>query len=211
MDYNPTAAVETFVVAQPRVPMHIAELDRREGARLRTVYRIAHVRTAVDDGLARVVNISDEGMGLQLQFPVMLGDTLTVHLCEDVVLKGRVVWTCGANCGLQLADPVNSEALLRHLALLSSSASGRPLRIPVSKTAVARSERGLRKVEIQDVSQHGMKVRHDGSFTEGLQVKVSLASGTERRGVVRWSRDGIAGLMLLEPFSARELGSTTYL
>jgi hypothetical protein len=207
MDYSKTAIIGAFEVDGPNLSAPIVGNDRRADLRARTVYRIAQVRTRDDHGLARVLNISDEGLGLQLHIPVMLNDSISVHLSEDVVVHGRVAWTNGPDCGLQLASPIDSQALLHHLALQSRSSSGRPLRLPMSKTAVSRSELGLRRVEVQDVSQHGMKIRHDGKFSEGLQVKVSLGSGTERRGVVRWSRDGIAGLILLQPFTTRELGS----
>lgn len=208
MNSNPSITAQDFTAPSPWY--RPARSERRLSPRQRTVYRVAHVETREDSGLARIYNISDEGLGLQVHFPVMLGDTITVRLTEDIAIEGQVVWTSGADCGLQLSDPVDSEALLRAMAAQAGSTARRPLRLPVNKPAIARSERGIRKIEIQDVSQNGMKVVHDGSFTEGLRVKVSLASGLERRGVVRWSRGGIAGLILLEPFSASELGSTKH-
>ena len=208
MDIESPATVRTQIVASSSAQEGGAEIERRAALRQRAVYRVAHVHARDDDGLARVLNISDEGVGLKLHIPVMLGDMVTVQLAERVTFVGRVVWTCGADCGLRLEDPIDSEALLKELAVQANSKAQRALRIAVDKPAVARSEAGLRRIQVQDVSQYGMKIQHDGSFAEGLRVKVTMQSGTERRGVVRWSRDGIAGLMLLEPFSASELGST---
>lgn len=48
---------------------------------------------------------------------------------------------------------------------------------------------------------------HDGSLTEGLNVKITLASGLDRCGIVRWVKDKVAGVMLLEPLSVEALGS----
>lgn len=207
MDIEPAVFLNAQIVASSSAHHRGAEVDRRSARRQRAVYRVAHVETGNDNGLARVVNISDDGLGLKIHMPVMLGDVVTVHLTEHLAVAGSVVWTAGADCGLRLHNPIDSEALLREY---GSQALGKPLRaprVPIDRPAIARSEAGLRKVQVRDVSQHGMKVLHDGSFTEGLRVKVTLSSGIERRGVVRWSTGGIAGLILLEPFSAAELGS----
>lgn len=38
-------------------------------------------------------------------------------------------------------------------------------------------------------------------------IKIVLPSGLERAGVVRWTKDNSAGVMLLDPFTTQELGS----
>ncbi|TPG14666.1 PilZ domain-containing protein [Sphingomonas koreensis] len=181
--------------------------DRRSSPRLQTVLRVARVMTGTDQGFARVQNISDVGIGLQLHLPVLLGDALAVELADGVVINGRVVWTSGADCGLQLDQPIDSAALLVELAAQAKAGASRPLRLPVATPALTRSANGTRVVEVADVSQRGMKLRHDGSISDGLHVKITLPSGLKRSGVVRWSQDRIAGVLLLDPFSPEELGS----
>lgn len=181
--------------------------ERRRCDRLHHVCRVAHVVAANDEGLARVCNISDQGLGLEIYMPVHLGDRLTVYLSEDSAVSGKVVWTNNPECGLQLDDEIDSRALLRELGARAAKNDSRALRIPLRKAAVASSQDGLQLIDVKDVSQRGMKVGHDGSFREGLNVKVLMASGREREGVVRWSKDGFAGLMLIEPFCPSDLGS----
>lgn len=181
--------------------------ERRNAFRVQTVLRVGRVITNGDQGLVRVRNISDEGARLSLQIPVMLGEALTLELAENVQMTGHVVWTNGDNCGLKFDQHIDCGRLLASLAAFSEKATNRPIRIPVAKSAVTRGENGLRVAEVTDISQRGMKLRHDGSFAEGLHVKVTLPCGLARCGVVRWSEGDIAGLMLLEPFSAEELGS----
>ncbi|MEG3179527.1 PilZ domain-containing protein [Sphingomonas sp. LT1P40] len=181
--------------------------DRRSGMRVQTVFKIARVDNGNDQGFARVQNISDDGVRLRMQLPVCLGDRLVIELAENVTINGRVVWTDGADCGLQLDEQIDSPALLGQLALQARAATARPLRLKVATSALSRGANGTRVVEVADVSQRGMKLIHDGSFCEGLQVKITLPSGIERRGVVRWSQDRIAGVMFLEPFTPNELGS----
>lgn len=181
--------------------------DRRATARVQTVMRVGRAISDNDHGLARVRNISDDGVGLRLQIPVMLNDALTLELAEGVELSGRVVWTAGNDCGLKFDRSIDCAALLTDLARCAQQGSSRPIRLPVSISAVTRGENGIRLTHVSDISQRGMKLRNDGTFTEGLHVKVTLPSGLERRGVVRWSKDNFAGVMLTEPFSAEELGS----
>ena len=144
---------------------------------------------------------------LRLSLPVLLGDAIDIQLSETINVPGRVIWTHGAECGIKLAHAIDSGALLKHIADQTSSKGSRALRLPVSKKATVSSEQGIHAGEVGDISQWGMKVKHNGKFFAGLQVKVSLHSGLQRRGVVRWSREGIAGILLLEPFSPDELGS----
>ena len=188
-------------------PLTELEVDRRQSGRVQTVFRVARVKTTSDEGLARVRNISDAGISLQLHMPVALGDVLVVELATDMALTGCVVWSCGPDCGVQLDREIDSAGLLTELASRTRNATGRPLRLPAATIALTRGENGTRRVEITDVSQRGMKLMHDGSFTEGLQVKITLPSGRERRGIVRWSRENLAGVLLLEPFSTEDLGS----
>ena len=189
-----------------RAPTQIAE--RRGTARYRTVYRVVRVEAGDDKGLACIRDISDHGIGLELYMPVLLGDDIAIHLMEGVTVWGRVAWSSEGECGVRFEDAIDSTALLRQLAAQTRSAKTRPLPVPVATTGVARGERGICAVDVEDVSQQDMKVGQNGGFREGLRVKVSFASGMERCGIVRWSRQGIAGIMLLDPFSPKEVGTT---
>jgi hypothetical protein len=73
------------------------------------------------------------------------------------------------------------------------------------RLATAYAEHGIRAVRITNVSHRGMGLAHDGSLAEGMALKLVVESGIERCGMVRWSRDGRAGVRLLEPLSCAEL------
>ncbi|MDB5707227.1 MAG: PilZ domain protein [Sphingomonas bacterium] len=205
-----STAVTTGLEGQADSPA-TEQKDLRTSIRQRTLYRVACVRTDTDEGLARVRNLSDEGIMLRLSLPVLLGETIKIQFSETVSVEGLVVWTDGPDCGVKLTQPIDSSALLKDLAEQGLSKEGRALRLPVSTNAVVSSENGTRAVIVDDISQRGMKLQHDGSFSPGLRVKIRLQSGLQRHGVVRWSQDGIAGILLLEPFSPDELGSVNNL
>ncbi len=194
-------------VPLPPVPAN----DLRESPRTRTVYRVVRVETGHDSGFGRVRNMSDGGMKLSLNMPVMLGDTVRVALTDATELEGRVVWTNGNDCGLQFHRAVDSLHVLRETAHRSRSTEARAPRLRAGLRAVAKTEHGMKQVTIEDVSLRGMKIAHDGSFVPGLPVKVCFGSGIERRGVIRWASEKLAGLMLLEQFAVEDLGAISAL
>ena len=81
------------------------------------------------------------------------------------------------------------------------------LRTPLHWRALFPIPPGEQVATLRDVSQSGLKLAHDGRFTAGLPVKVRLSPELERRGVVRWSQTGLAGVVLTEGLSVEELGS----
>lgn len=181
--------------------------ERRSDGRVQTVFRVARVITATDEGLARIRNISDQGARLRTLIPLPLWDVLILQLADGMELSGQVVWTEGDEFGLKFDHAISCADVLATLAAGARSGAARPVRLSLATTAMTRSECGLRRAEVVDISQRGLKLRHDGNLTEGLHIKVTLPSGLDRLGIVRWSRDNIAGVMLLEPLSVEELGS----
>ena len=97
--------------------------------------------------------------------------------------------------------------MLKRLFEERRAGDARPMRINHQKSVVVESELGLQVATLRDVSQSGLKLAHDGRFTAGLPVKVRLSPELERRGVVRWSQTGLAGVVLTEGLSVEELGS----
>jgi hypothetical protein len=174
---------------------------------LRTVFRVARITARGDQGLARVQNISDDGLMITSSLALCLGDIVQVDLSDDCRLTGAVVWRHEKGCGLRLLREIDSAAMLRRLFDERQSGQARPLRLAHSKTVVVASQLGLSVAELRDVSQAGMKIAHDGRFDPGMPLKVLLKPGIERRGVVRWSKDGIAGIGLTEILGIEELGS----
>lgn len=182
--------------------------DKRAQPRQRSVFRVARVSAAGEEGFARVLNISDEGLMLAIQLRISPGADLQIDLSEVIRLSGKVVWHDGKNCGVQLSYPIDSAATLVRLFADSVRGGDRPLRLHCSTEAIAKGEFGTRSVQIENISLRGLKIRHDGSFQEGLRVKLLLGAIDEREGIVRWSQAGQAGISLLTPFSLRDLGST---
>lgn len=202
---------DTFETATAGVPpMNFAPgsvLDRRDSQRLRTVYRVARVHAVGQYGLARVHNISNQGLMLSTRLHVGLGSDMAVDLSETCSLSGRVAWHDSERCGVTLSVKIDSSALLRRLYDERQQTNARELRLPFERRVVVTSDLGVQIARARDISQRGIKLVHDGRFSPGLHVTVQIAPGIERRGIVRWSRDGIAGCSLSDYLSVEDLGA----
>ncbi len=181
--------------------------DRRHGSRHVTVFFIARMMCGCDQGFGRVLNISDGGMMISARLPLTLGDEVTVDLSDNCTLTGTVVWRDSDWAGVKLTTPIDSLALLNRLNEERRHSRRRSLRLPVDKPVIAMSELGIQVVRLRDLSQRGAKIAHDGRLYPGLAVKIRVAPQHDRRGYVRWSRDGIAGLEFLEVLSVDDLSS----
>jgi hypothetical protein len=71
--------------------------------------------------------------------------------------------------------------------------------------ATCYGENGIRAVKVTDASHHGLGLAHDGSLAEGMELKLIVAGGIERRGAVRWASAARGGVRLLEPLTCEEL------
>lgn len=156
--------------------------------------------------LARVLSLSDDGMVLATRLQPLLGERLTMDVSDSCSLTGEVIWVQPGQCGLKLAATIDSAALMQRLAQ-ERATNRRRRRWWAEKTAVVRSELGLQIVRLREVSRHGAKIVHDGRFTPGMAVKLQLAPGVERPGILAWSRDGIAAVELTERLDKDQLGA----
>ena len=79
------------------------------------------------------------------------------------------------------------------------------LRLAAMRLATCYAENGIRAVKVTDVSHCGMCLAHDGTLAAGMWLKLVVENGIERDGAVCWSREGRAGIRLMEPLTCAEL------
>ena len=186
-------------------------LDRRSTERVHTLFRIAHLSCDIDEGLCRIRNISDDGMMVTATRDLDLGTTVRVRLSDWACLTGEVVWLDRGNIGIRFPEAIDCAKLLQSLAAQQQSGRQGAPRLSVSLVGLAASEMGLQVIRVLDISQHGMKLAHDGSLRPDLPLKLTLENGMERRGIVRWSENAMAGVRLLTPIPYEKLQSASRL
>ncbi len=179
--------------------------ERREGHRHRTVYRVVKLSVRGTTSLSHLCNISDEGLMASVDDAVDTGEAVAVELSPDHRVTGRTVWVKDGHCGVAFDAPIDSEALLHELAEEQRSARHRAPRLDAQLLGVAYSERGLHPVRTTNLSQMGIGLTHDGRLEPGLHLLMTLENGIERRGVVRWSHEHSAGVLLTEPLGCSEV------
>lgn len=183
------------------------DLERRGARRIHTVLRVAQVTRSHDVGLWRMNNISDDGMMLHASLPVADGEPLSIALSDSVTLKGKSVWWDGVHCGVTFDKRIDCAALLERLVAEQKAPRYRPPRLPVRTRAIAYCEQGLHTVRVRNLSHHGAGFEHDGCFHAGMATKLAFETGEEYRGVVRWEKEGKAGMMLMEAIPCAQLES----
>lgn len=180
--------------------------DRRGAPRIRTVCFDVRLNRGGQVGLYRVRNISDAGMMLDTHAKIEAGERVLVELTEPFAIEGSVLWSDHDRCGIEFVRPIDCAALLHAQAERKrDDRRGGGLRLATMRLATAYAEHGIRAVRVTNVSHRGMGLAHDGSLEAGMLLKLVVENGIERSGMVRWSKDGRAGLRLLEPLSCADL------
>jgi hypothetical protein len=190
----------------------VRRVDQVCDARLATVNRIARLVVDGETGLARLHRLSNAAVELSSIMILQIGHIIQVDLSETISKRATVVASDNGRHTLLFQHQIDCAELLRELVAEARSARARPLRLTTPATpAVGRSTNGLHQLELGNISQRGMMVRHSGSFQEGLRVWVQLPNGRECRGVVRWAKEDCAGLELIDILSVNELGAISEL
>jgi hypothetical protein len=180
--------------------------DRRASPRLRTVCFDVMVERRGAAGLFRVRNISDTGLMLNTHLPLAVGEAVTIVLADQVAVQGSVIWCNERCCGVQFDHAIDSAALLQAEAVWKhGDRRGGALRLAAMRLATSYGDNGIRAVKVTDASHRGLGLAHDGTLEPGMELKLTVDNGIERTAMVRWSRDGRAGVRLLEPLSCEEL------
>lgn len=185
--------------------------DRRSSQRTLTIYRLVQIDSEGDRGFARCRNISDTGVRLELSMPLEMGQTVEIAFSPSNVLSGRVVWKEVHSCGIAFDAEVDSAAVLSRSAAELHCDRARPIRLKANLPARVSFDGTNRDTMVMDISQRGVKITHDGTFHRDMNVRVVLASGAERQGIVRWVKNDLAGVYFIDPFSVDELGSISAL
>jgi hypothetical protein len=180
--------------------------------RLATVNRVARLFAGDEAGLARIHSISNGGVELSSMMDLSIGQKIRLDLSETVSMAATIIVRDGKRYCLAFQHNINCAHLLRQLVAEARSSRARPLRLRTPPMrARFQSIKGVQQLEIQDISQRGMRVRHNELFEPGLPLVIQLPNGRECRGVVRWTNNGSAGVQLVDILSADDLGATSRL
>lgn len=168
--------------------------ERRTDERL---IKILRVGILVLDGrreLCLIRNIAAGGLMAHVYSRVVTGQSVTVELKTGQPIAGRVVWVRDTNAGIQFDRAMDLVELLATPPVGENGWRPRTPRVEIDRPATLRAGARTERVRACDISQSGVKVEGGQCQRPGAEVVVTLEGFRSLHGVVRWERDGAAGI-----------------
>jgi hypothetical protein len=189
----------SFSKTAPRPP------ERRRDPRHLTILRVGAMIGAKGRELCLIRNISAGGLMAHVYSHHRSGEAVTVELKSHQPIAGTIIWVSESNIGFQFDEPIDVPAMLAHQAVLANGWRPRMPRVEVDRLATLRCGSRLYGVNTRDISQGGVKIETDQELEPGREVVLTLDKFRPVHGVVRWSREGMAGLAFNQPLPFHEL------
>lgn len=171
-----------------------APSERRQQARHLTILRVG---TLILDGtreLCLIRNISAGGLMAHVYCDLEEGRRVAVELKTNQQLSGRVVWIRGSNAGIAFDEPIDVAELLAHPPSLPNGWKPRLPRVEIQGLATLRSGARVLWVSTRDISQGGVKIETGQLLENDSAVVLTLEGFRPLPGVIRWQKQGVAGI-----------------
>jgi hypothetical protein len=179
--------------------------ERRRSIRHATVMQIAKIR--LDRGreeLCLLRDVSPEGVKAEVYLAMDVGMPIEIELRTGHVIGGRIAWAEDKMIGVAFDEPMPMSAMLAHCSFDDRLGKLRPPRLSVNLPAMMKLGHQEKAVRIGNISQAGLQIDVPDPLQAGLACSITLPGLAPRAATIRWSREGQAGLMLLDPFDYAE-------
>jgi hypothetical protein len=168
--------------------------ERRRATRHLTILRVGALIGPGGRELCLIRNISAGGLMAHVYSHHALGSRVAIELKSNQPVPGIVVWADESNLGIEFDEPIDVEEMLSSQAALETGWRPRLPRVEVDRLATLRCGSRLYGVNTRDISQGGVKVETDQPFEVGREIVLTMEKFRPVAGVVRWCRDGLAGI-----------------
>lgn len=180
--------------------------ERRSDRRTTTVYRPVLIETDEIAGFCLLRNISAEGMMGRFHTKFAPDTAVSVQFNPCLSASGKVSWSGDGMIGIRFASPIDVPQIL--LGLSTSPLKGKVNRAPrlqMQATIQIVLDGRTVPVEVQDISQKGLKVR-TACLRSGDEITVLLDGLAPKKAVVRWTQPQQVGLNFVQPLAFDQLG-----
>ena len=179
--------------------------NRRAEDRIAPDLPVAKLVLEDREDFCRVRNISAGGVMVETTGYVPPVDTpLHIEFNSHHRMRGRVVWIRPPMMGIKFDETVDLRELLARPAPRGGHVQ-RPPRLEMRCGATVRLGKLYHKVEVRDISQGGVKVRINDWTCVGKPAVVTVENLRPVKGIIRWYREGHAGIIFDKPLSFEEL------
>ena len=149
--------------------------------------------------------LSAGGAILHCDHDVEPGERLELELVNGEQLAGQVAWRRGGEVGLAFDTQIDVFAIIAQDIVSQPGERRRMPRVEMVCATLLEAEGWTELVTSRDVSQGGIKLDVPFALTPEQKVTVTLEGFRPVAGVVRWSRDSVAGIAFLPELSWQEL------
>lgn len=154
--------------------------------------------------LCRIRAISAGGIAADCAVDLAVGAEIQLELNSPQRIPGRVVWVRAHAIGVKFDEKVDVRALLANR-VSREGYQARPPRLDIRCKATIRIGGYFHQVEVRDISLGGLKVDLRDPDVVGQKALITIESLRPLKGVVRWYREGQAGILFDQPLRFEEL------
>ena len=170
-----------------------------------TVLRVAKLVTADAERLCLVRSISPRGLIATFEDRILPGERVAIELGGDR-LEGLIASVATSTIEVRFDAPVEIATLMGTREAWQGGVRRSAPRVEVDCRGRLQVGSEVLFVGVRDISQDGMRIESDDILFPGDQVTATLHGfGRPIRGIVRWCRDGAAGIAFHEPVALKAL------
>jgi hypothetical protein len=179
--------------------------EGRAGERLLAMLPVARLVSEEGQDLCRIRNISAAGLMAETGRSHCVGTRVRVEFNSHQQLPGEVAWTRETSCGIKFDRDCNLRELLANRPARRTGQTPRPPRLDIGCNADLVIDGILYRTQIRDISLGGFKASVGNVSCVGKDVVARIESLRQVRGLVRWHKDGHAGIVFKRPLAFEEL------
>ena len=168
--------------------------DRRGDPRHLTILRVGALIGSAGRELCLIRNISAGGVMAHVYGCHAEGEAVAIELKSNQQITGKVVWAEGSNVGIKFHEPIDVAEMLSSQAAIENGWRPRMPRVEVDRLATLRCGARLYGANTRDISQGGVKIEIDEPLEVGAEIVLTLERFRPLKGVVRWCKEGFAGI-----------------
>lgn len=130
-----------------------------------------------------------------------VGEQIGIEIRSGQQLDGEIVWMRDGCIGVQFANEIDVDDMLKVMSADRKRLRARAPRIEVYGRANIKVGNRVISVDLCDLSQGGVKLTLPEPIEAENEVIVSISGLEDRKSLIRWQKDGRAGLSFVRPIS----------
>ncbi|MDE0934051.1 MAG: PilZ domain-containing protein [Novosphingopyxis baekryungensis] len=176
--------------------------DRRSNERHRVIFRTAKLLLPDHDCFCIMRDFSSTGMKLQVFGPMEGIDIVDIEFLGGRTMRMHKRWSRGDHCGFEFEQPIDTATLI---ALPDSHHKRRPQRLRINLPAAIDVNGDIRQVHMIDISLAGASIEVQTKLKQGSELRIAIDGFGRKKALVRWWREGFAGVQFLAPIPFNDL------